>query len=140
MVAGAYYDRADLWNAGLSLRLVLSWPEPEIPIPGPDRDAADRAELEMGLASRVQLLMRRRGITREQAVREIERIDEDNKRWGIGAFGADRSPASSAASEPSPAGGSSARTEPSAERIHNSHSFEPTETIANPSTGAGEAT
>ena len=138
MVAGAYYDRADLWNAGLSLRLVLSWPEPEIPIPGPDRDAADRAELEMGLASRVQLLMRRRGITREQAILEIERIDEDNKRWGVGAFAPARPSAETAQADLSSAGGSSARAEPSADRINNFHSFEPTETIAIPSTRTGE--
>ncbi len=125
MVAGAYYDRADLWNAGISARLVLSWPEPEIPIPGPDRDAADRAELEMGLASRVQLLMRRRGITREQAILEIERIDEDNKRWGVGSLAAAPVPATASTEVP--------RISNSDNRIKNSQSFEPTETIANPS-------
>lgn len=83
-VAGAYYDRSDLAALADRLGLVLSWPEPMIPVPGPDRDAADSAELEMGLASRVQVLMRRRGLTREQAEAELEIIDRDTARFGLG--------------------------------------------------------
>ena len=76
--AGAYYGRDDLTAAAADGQLVLSWPEPTIPIPGLDRDAADRAELELGLASRVQLLMRRRGLTRAQAVAELHQIARDD--------------------------------------------------------------
>ena len=82
-VASAYYQGEQLGLAA-DRGLVLSWPEPIIPIPGPDRDAADQAELTMGLASRLQILMRRRGITREQAEAELHQIDSDNQRFGVG--------------------------------------------------------
>lgn len=77
VVAGNHYDRPELVEAAKSLRLLMSWPEPTIPIPGSDRDNHDEWELRMGLTSRIQLLMQRRGMTRDQAVAHLKQLKKD---------------------------------------------------------------
>lgn len=59
-------------------KLLLAWPEPSIPIPGPDRDANDQAEIQLGITSPVMIAMRRYGLTRDQALEHIKRVSEDN--------------------------------------------------------------
>lgn len=76
-VGGSYYDTAELAASADDLHMTLTWPEPRIPIPGPDRDQEDQSEIEMGLTSVVQVMQRRRGLTREQAIVAIEQIAED---------------------------------------------------------------
>jgi hypothetical protein len=75
--AGSHYGRPELAAAAAGLRLLLAWPEPSIPIPGPDRDLADQAELSLGIKSRIQLVMERRGLSREQAVAYLEQVALD---------------------------------------------------------------
>ncbi len=60
------------------LDLLLAWPEPSIPIPGPDRDAADQAEIALGLSSVVMIAMRRYGLTREQAIEHLRQVANDH--------------------------------------------------------------
>ncbi len=76
-VAGNHYGRPELVASGASLKLLLTWPEPSIPIPGPDRDEATEFELKEGLTSRIMELMLRRGWTRDQAVAHIKQIAKD---------------------------------------------------------------
>lgn len=60
--------------------LVLHWPDMYPDMPGPDRDSADGWELEAGLTSRTKLLMRRRRLTREEAIAELEEVAADRAR------------------------------------------------------------
>jgi hypothetical protein len=76
-VGGSYYDSPELAAAAADVHMTLTWAEPRIPIPGPDRDLEDQSELEMGLTSTVQILQRRRGLTREQAIGALEQIATD---------------------------------------------------------------
>jgi hypothetical protein len=77
LVVGNHYDRPELVAAAKTLRLLLSWPEPQIPIPGPDRDNGDQWEIQAGILSRVQLVMQRRGMTRDQALAYLKQVAED---------------------------------------------------------------
>lgn len=78
-VGGAYYQRRDIWEAAHVGRLVITWPEIEIPLPGTDKDTADQWELDKGITSKIQILMRRRGLTRDQAIAELKQIQKDNE-------------------------------------------------------------
>lgn len=60
-----------------SVRVLLSWPEPRIPIPGPDRDTSDAWEIGLGSKSRIQVIEERYGLTREQAIAHLEQVAED---------------------------------------------------------------
>lgn len=77
-VGGAYYGRNDLRTAAVDPGLQLAWPEIQINMPGPDKDAADDYEVGRGYKSKVQVVMERRGMTREQALAELKQIAEDN--------------------------------------------------------------
>jgi hypothetical protein len=57
--------------------LTVTFPEPQLPLPTPERDAADRWEIEMGLTSRIRLAMERYGLTRAQAVARLEQTSDD---------------------------------------------------------------
>lgn len=61
-------------DPGLSLR----WPQLFVQLPGPERDRSDEWELSMGLTSKIQLLMARLDLTRDQAVDRLRQIDADN--------------------------------------------------------------
>lgn len=76
-VYGGHYDKPAFTAAAKTLRLLLSWPEPQVPIPGPERDNSDQWELSMGILSRVQLVMQRRGMTRDQAIAYLKQIKQD---------------------------------------------------------------
>lgn len=77
-VGGSYYGRDDLRQAAADPGLMLSWPEVQITMPGPDKDAADDYEVSRGYKSKVQVVMERRGMTREQALAELKQIADDN--------------------------------------------------------------
>lgn len=76
-VYGNHYGKPAYTAAAKALRLLLSWPEPHIPIPGPDRDNSDQWELEAGILSRVQLVQQRRGMTRDQAIAYLKQVKQD---------------------------------------------------------------
>lgn len=76
-VYGAHYDDPGLAKAAKSLRMLLSWPEPRIPIPGPERDQADEWELSLGSKSRVNVIMERYGLTRDQAIDHLKQVADD---------------------------------------------------------------
>lgn len=76
-VYGAHYDQPALAAAARTLRLLLSWPEPQIPVPGPERDNSDEWELRAGILSRVQLVQQRRGMTRDQAIAYLKQVKKD---------------------------------------------------------------
>jgi hypothetical protein len=77
---GGSYDGSDR-HRGVAedLELSLTWPEPTIPIPGPDRDDSDRNALELGTTSRVMVLMDRYGLDRDQALERLKQIAADRK-------------------------------------------------------------
>jgi hypothetical protein len=89
-VAGNYYGRGDLRAAALDPKLTLGWPEVQISMPGPDKDTADDWELSHGIKSKIQVLMDRRGLTREEAIAELAQIQEDNE--ALQAMGIDPAP------------------------------------------------
>jgi len=74
---GNHYGQADLVSQAPKLRMLLSWPEPSIPIPGPERDAEDTWELQLGSKSRLQLIQERYGLTREQALDHLTQVAKD---------------------------------------------------------------
>lgn len=76
---GNHYGQADLVTAAKSLRVLLSWPEPKIPIPGPERDLSDDWELQRGSKSRLQVIQERYGLTRDQAVDHLQQVADDEK-------------------------------------------------------------
>ena len=54
--------------------LRVAWPEPSIDLPGPDRDTADQFELQTGLTDPIELIMRRQGMTEEEAIEQYRAI------------------------------------------------------------------
>jgi hypothetical protein len=54
--------------------LRLAWPEPSIDLPGPDRDQADQFELVNDLTDPIELLMRRQGLTENEAIEQYRQI------------------------------------------------------------------
>lgn len=77
-VAGHYYDRPDLLQAALDLVLLLTWPEP-LDVMGMEKDEADARDIEAGRASRLMVLQKRLGISREQAIAHLKQVAEDEK-------------------------------------------------------------
>lgn len=77
-VGGAWYRRPDLYDAAKTIALTLSWPQVSIPLPGPDQDNADAWEIDQGIASKIDVLMRRRGISRDEAIETLRRVEQDN--------------------------------------------------------------
>lgn len=102
---GAYHEAPAIAAAAGALALDAVWPEPSLPVPSPEADAQDQWELSMGLLSPIQALMRRRGLTRDQAIEQARQIAEDNKIWS-GLFPDATKPQPPA--EPGGAGGPSA--------------------------------
>ena len=78
-VGRAYYKQAGLTTLGQGLTVDLGWPSVTIDLPGPDRDTQDQDSLAMGLESRVMIVMRRFGYSRDQAVAHLRRVVEDEQ-------------------------------------------------------------
>lgn len=57
--------------------LAVVYPEPALPLPTPERAAADRDELELGTKSLIQLVQERYGLTRAQAIERLNQVTED---------------------------------------------------------------
>ena len=70
--AGALQSRLLEVAADISLR--VAWPEVSIDLPGPDRDNADLFELTYDLTDPIELLMRRQGLTEDEAIEAYRRI------------------------------------------------------------------
>lgn len=70
--SGALAPRLAKAAADPSLR--LSWGEPQIDLPGQDRDNADLFELENGLADQIDVIRRRRGFNEPEAIEEYRAI------------------------------------------------------------------
>jgi hypothetical protein len=80
-VLGVVHRHARLVAAARKPALAVTWPEPKIPLPTPERDAQDAAELELGLTDPFEVLARRRGLTIDQAEDLAGQIAERRKRW-----------------------------------------------------------
>ncbi len=76
---GNHYGHAELVTQAKAIQLVLAWPEPRIPIPDPQRDLLDEWEMQLGIKSRVQVLMERYSLTRDQAIQHIRQVAEDEE-------------------------------------------------------------
>lgn len=83
-VAAAHYrnngiSRAELDAAaadpGLVVRFGRMWPN----LPGPERDQADQWRMAAGLASRIDVLMEREGLSREEAEAKLRQVAADRK-------------------------------------------------------------
>ncbi|HEY2154683.1 MAG TPA: hypothetical protein VGH33_03570 [Isosphaeraceae bacterium] len=59
------------------LSLSLRWPPLYVLLPGAERDASDEWRVQMGIASRIGLLMEREDLTRDQAVERLRQIAAD---------------------------------------------------------------
>lgn len=80
MIAAVYAARtgdAAIEAAGKTANVLLAWPEPRVPIPGPDRDETDAWEIQLGAKSRIQVIEERYSLTREQAIDHLRRVAED---------------------------------------------------------------
>ncbi len=77
--AGNHYGHAGLAEQAAQLQLLLAWPEPRIPIPGPDRDQSDEWEMQCGIKSRITVCMERYGLNHDQAVQHIKQVAEDEQ-------------------------------------------------------------
>ncbi len=81
-VVGTWHGSAELLAAAADpARLVVTWPEPQIPMPTAERDQSDQWELDAGLTDPIEVLARRRGITLNQAEELAEKIAERRDRW-----------------------------------------------------------
>jgi hypothetical protein len=97
-VGRAFYKQPGLTTQGQDLILNLTWPSPTIDLPGPDRDTQDQDALAMGLESRVMIVMRRFGLTRDQAIEHLRQCIEDEQE--VSAMGMSTPPTGSAAASP----------------------------------------
>ena len=48
---GNHYERPEIAASAKTLKLLLSWPEPRIPVPGPERNTEDEWEMSIGAKS-----------------------------------------------------------------------------------------
>jgi len=84
-VGRAFYKQAGLTTQGQDLALNLTWPSPTIDLPGPDRDTQDQDSLAMGLESRVMIVMRRFGLSRDQAIEHLKQcVKDESEISGLG--------------------------------------------------------
>jgi len=80
-VVGLLHNEASLLAAAADPKLVVTWPEPKVPMPTADRDTADQWELDQGLTDPIEVLARRRGITIAQAREVAKDIAERRAEW-----------------------------------------------------------
>jgi hypothetical protein len=58
-------------------KLDLSWPDPYVEQPGPERDRTDDWRLQRGLVSKLELLMERENLSRDKALARLQQIAAD---------------------------------------------------------------
>lgn len=68
---------ASALKAAEDLVLSLLWPVASIDLPSAERDREDRSAVEMGIESRVMVVMRRYGYSREQAMAHLRQVADD---------------------------------------------------------------
>jgi hypothetical protein len=76
---GNHYGKPELTAAAKSGTVALAWPEPRIPIPGPDRDDEDERGIKLGVKSRLQVIQERYSLTREQSIAFLRQLAEDRR-------------------------------------------------------------
>jgi hypothetical protein len=80
-VVGTWHNDGRLLSAAAAPKIVVTWPEPKIPLPTAERDTADEWELTQGMTDPIEVLARRRGITIAQAEELAGQIAERRKKW-----------------------------------------------------------
>lgn len=80
-VAGNFYSEPQLTAAALDPTLAVIWPEPKFPLPTPERDAEDLADLEAGRKSVVQVTAERFGLNKDQAWDQLLQVLDENERY-----------------------------------------------------------
>lgn len=101
MVGGTYYKRPDLLAAAKDVNLTLTWPPPSLSLPSVDRDQQDKTSLDLGLESRVMIVQRRYGMTRDQAVAHLKQAIDDEAE--LAKFGLQPVPGAVVDTPPDPA-------------------------------------
>ena len=97
-VAAASYEGGEfLAGAAAEPGFECIWPEPALPMPTPERDAQDAAELEAGLTDPLEVIARRRGLTLQQAEEWALASAGRRRRWN--AIMKDTAPEEQAASD-----------------------------------------
>lgn len=74
---GTYLGIQDLKRAA-NEKLELQWAPPTLPIATSETDQGYQVGLNLGIESPITILMKRDGMTREQAISHLERVAEDN--------------------------------------------------------------
>jgi hypothetical protein len=75
----AYYGETALTPALDDFSLTVKWADLYPNIPGDARDKADEWDLRLQLTSKIQLLMKRNSMTREEAVAHLQQVETDLK-------------------------------------------------------------
>lgn len=79
MVAGKYYGQEALTTAA-KLPITLTWPVPTLSLPGQERDLVDADSVAAGYESPVMVVMRRFGLTRDQALAHMQQVSDDHEK------------------------------------------------------------
>jgi hypothetical protein len=103
-VGGTFYGQQELVTAAADLDLNLTWPPASISLPGIDRDTDDQNSLAMGLESRVMIVMRRFGMSRDQAIEHLKQaIADEAELAGLGLTPPPKGAAAAPPAGPDPA-------------------------------------
>jgi hypothetical protein len=74
-----HYGKPALEKNAKALRVLLAWPEPRVPIPGPERDETDSWEISLGIKSRIQVVQERYGLTADQALERLKQVAKEEE-------------------------------------------------------------
>ena len=74
---GNHYGKPELVDAAKTGRLTLAWPQPTIPVPGPDRDQTNENAIKLGTKSRLIVIQEEYGCDRDQAIAIMRQIKAD---------------------------------------------------------------
>jgi hypothetical protein len=78
LCAGNHYGKTELVAAAEAGRLLVTWPQPSIPIPTPDGLQLLVAEVQAGMKSHLQAIAQWNGIGREAALELVEQMAQDD--------------------------------------------------------------
>lgn len=82
-VVGLWFQQPDLVMAAQTGGLMVTFPEPKIPLPTAERDQADQWELDNGFSDPIEILAKRRGITIKQAEALAMEIAQRREAWAL---------------------------------------------------------